>query len=192
VPDINDVYDSEAEQERLREILEARYQTMLRAVHEAVRRVFGLTREEFRLPDRVTNVLLMDAARRVAGIDETTRQAIAEQLRIGQELGLSTWEIANGNPEIEYRGIQGLFEETYKGRAETIARTELQHAQVESAMNRYAATGMVDYVQIIDGDDWDIPCAERNGKIVPISERPQLNHPNCTLALVPVMREGIV
>lgn len=192
MPDINDVYDSEAEQERLREILEARYQTMLRAVHEAVRRVFGLTREEFRLPDRVTNVLLMDAARRVAGIDETTRQAIAEQLRIGQELGLSTWEIANGNPEIEYRGIQGLFEETYKGRAETIARTELQHAQVESAMNRYAATGMVDYVQIIDGDDWDIPCAERNGKIVPISERPQLNHPNCTLALVPVMREGIV
>ena len=192
MPDINDVYDSDEEQERLREILEARYQGMLRAVHEAVRRVFGLSREQYRLPDRVTNVLLMDAARRVVRIDENTRQQIAEQLRIGQELGLSTWEIAHGVPEIEYRGIEGLYSETWKGRAETIARTELQHAQVESALNRYAATGMVDMVQIVDGDDWDEPCRARNGRIVPISERPSLNHPNCTLALIPVMREGII
>ena len=51
---------------------------------------------------------------------------------------------------------------------------------------------MVDMVQIIDGDDWDDACASRNGRIVPVSERPQLNHPNCTLVLVPVLREGVI
>ena len=79
------------------------------------------------------NQLLVEAARQVVRIDETTRQAIAEQLRVGQALGLSTWEIANGNAEIGYHGIEGLYTETWKGRAETIARTELQHAQNEAA-----------------------------------------------------------
>lgn len=192
MPDITDVYDADDEQERLGDILEQRYQRMLTATHEAIRRLFGLTIDQFRLTDSAVNALLVEAAHQVVRIDETTRQAIAEQLRLGQELGLSTWEIANGRPDIEYRGIEGLYSETWKGRAETIARTELQHAQNEAALNRYAATGMVDMVEIVDGDDWDAECAARNGRVVPLSERPQLLHPRCTLGLIPVLRDGIV
>lgn len=192
MPDVDDVYDSAAEQERLAAILEQRYLAMLNAVHAAMIRLFGLDPDRYRVHDAAVNAILVDAAQRVVRIDETTRQAIAEQLRVGQALGFSTYEIAHGKPEVGYRGIDGLYSETWKGRADMIARTELQHAQNEATLNRYAATGMVDMVQIIDGDDWDEPCRARNGRIVPISERPQLNHPNCTLSLVPVLREGIV
>lgn len=187
---LDDIYNSDEEQERLAQILEMRYRAMLRAVHIAIRRVFGLRIDQFRLTDSAVNALLVEAAHQVVRIDEATRQAIAEQLRVGQELGLSTWEIANGKPEVGYRGIEGLYKETWAGRANTIARTELQHAQNEAALNRYAATGLVDQVQIVDGDD-DPPCRDRNGKIVPISERPGLKHPNCTLGLIPVLRDGV-
>lgn len=191
MPDVDDVYNSDDERKRLADILEQRYVAMLNAVHQAMIRLYHLDPTRYIVSDAAVNQLLVDAARRVVRIDETTRQAIADQLRVGQELGLTTHEIANGNPDIGYHGIEGLYTETWAGRAETIARTELQHAQNEASLNRYAATGMVDMVQIIDGDDWDLPCEARNGRIVPISERPQLNHPNCTLVLVPVLREGI-
>jgi hypothetical protein len=191
VAEIDDVYDGDAERERLAAILEQRYLAVLNAVHAAMIRLFGLDPTRFTVTDAAVNLLLVDAAQRVVRIDETTRQAIAEQLRVGQALGLSNYEIAHGNPEIGYHGIDGLYEETWAGRAEMIARTELQHAQNEAALNRYGATGMVDMVRIIDGDDWDSPCAARNGTVVPISERPTLNHPNCTLVVVPVLREGV-
>ena len=124
--------------------------------------------------------LLVEAAHQVVRIDETTRQAIAEQLRLGQDLGLSTWEIANGRADIGYRGIEGLYGETWKGRALTIARTELQHAQNEAALNRYAATGMVDHGRDRGRRRLDAACQARNGRIVSISERPRLLHPHCT------------
>lgn len=190
--EVDDVYDRRDEMERLGVILEQRYLRMLQAVHETMIRVFGLDPNRYTITDADVNRILVDAARQVVRIDETTRQAIAEQLRVGQALGLSNWEIAHGNADIGYPGIEGLYGETWSKRAEMIARTELQHAQNEAALNRYAATGMVDYVRIIDGDEWDLPCADRNGTIVPISERPQLNHPHCTLTLVPVIREGTI
>jgi len=192
MPDVGDIYDTPEEQRRLAEILEQRYLAMLTAVHAALIRLFGLDPNRFVISDNAVNLLLVDAAQRVVRIDETTRQAIAEQLRVGQALGLSTYEIAHGNAKIGYHGIEGLYTETWQGRADTIARTELQHAQNEASLNRYAATGMVDTVTIIDGDEWDEGCAKRNGTTVPISAHPQLLHPNCTMILVPVLREGII
>ena len=191
MPDIDDVYDSNLERERLAEILEQRYVAMLNATHAVLVELFGMDVERFVLPDSATNAILVEAAQQVVRIDETTRAAIAEQLRIGQALGLSTYEIAHGREDIGYRGIDGLFDETWKGRADTIARTELQHAQNESALNRYAASGMVDFVQIVDGD-YDADCAARNGRVVSISEHPRLLHPNCTMNLIPWLREGII
>jgi hypothetical protein len=190
--DITEIYDGDQERRRLADILEPRYRAMLEAVHQALIRLFGLDANRFVISDSAVNLMLVDAAQRVVSIDETTRLAIAEQLRIGQELGLSTHEIAHGNPQLSYPGIEGLYGTTWSKRAEMIARTELQHAQNEASLNRYQATGMVDHVRIIDGDEWDLPCANRNGTIVPISSHPQLNHPHCTLVLVPVLREGII
>jgi hypothetical protein len=192
MPEVDDVYDSRDEQERLAAILEQRYLAMLAAVHEALIRLYGLDANRFVISDNAVNLMLVDAAQRVVRIDENTRQDIAEQLRVGQALGFNTYQIAHGDPKSGYRGIEGLYAETYRNRSETIARTELQHAQNEASLNRYAATGLVDSVRIIDGDEWDAPCAARNGTVVPISEHPQLNHPNCTMVVVPVLREGII
>jgi hypothetical protein len=181
MPDVNDIYDTPEEQRRLAAILEQRYLAMLTAVHAAIIRLFGLDPNRYVVNDNAVNLMLVDAAHRVADIDETTRRDITEQLRVGQAMGFSNYELAHGRPDVGYRGIEGLYTETYRNRSETIARTELQHAQNEASLNRYAATGMVDMVKIIDGDEWDLPCAQRNGRIVPISERPQLNHPNCLI-----------
>lgn len=188
MPDLSEVYDTSDEQQRLAAIFERRYMAILKLITAAVQRSFGIDR--FRLTDSDVNRVLVEAGRRIVGIDETTRQQIVEQLRLGQELGLSNWEIANGVEKIGYRGIEGLYKQTWAGRAETIARTEIQHATNEATLNRYAATGIVDMVEIVDGDD-DEPCRSRNGRVVPLSERPQLAHPNCTLMLVPVLREGV-
>ena len=190
---VDDVFNSEQEQAWLFAILEQRYLQMLAAVQAALIRLFpGISDEHFRVRDQDVNALLRVAAQRVVRIDETTRQNIAEQLRVGQAAGFSTYEIAHGRPDVGYHGIEGLYQETWKGRAEMIARTELQHAQNEAALNRYASSGLVDRVKIIDGDEWDLPCAERNGRVVPITDHPELNHPNCTLVVVPVLREGVL
>jgi hypothetical protein len=195
-PDVGDVFDNEDEQQRLEAIVGEQYTRMLRALHALVLQRFpdaDLSKvENFRLDDAATRRILHYSATRVVRITETTRAAIAEQLAIGQALGLSTWEIANGVADIDYRGIDGLFSETWRGRAETVARTELQEAQRVSAIDRYHATGLVDRVELADGDDWDEVCRGRHGKVVPLEQAPGLAHPRCTLVLIPVLREGVV
>jgi hypothetical protein len=185
-------YDSQDEQNRLLAILERFYQLMLRAVNVLVAAHFNLDPDEFRVDDATTRRLLQVAASRVVRIDETTRQAIAASLQTGQERGYSDWQLAYGVPADNFPGISGLFKETWKNRALTVARTELGVAQRTSALERYQATGLVDRVQIIDGCLWDQVCCERNGKIVPIEQAPTLAHPNCQLTLVPVLRQGVV
>ena len=195
IGDVEDVYDSAHEQEELLKVLEVVYLTMLRAIHQMVLLFLASTAtfkpESFRLDDQATRRVLQEAADRVVRIDETTRAEIRQQLQVGQERGYSAWQIAHGVPKDDYPGIDGLFKERWKGRAGMVARTELQHAQRTSALNRYAASGLVDRVRIIDGDQWDQTCRNRDGKVVPIEQAPDLAHPNCTLVLVPVLREGV-
>lgn len=180
------LYDQGAEQAQLLLVMQPRYAAMLAAVHAVVASAFPEV-EGFRLRDSDTERLLLEAAERVVRIDETTRAAIAEQLRIGQERGYSNWQIAHGVPEDGYRGVDGLYKETWKGRAETISRTELQTAQVRSAQDRYRATGLVDEVEIVDGD-FDDACMARNGQRVPVTSRVELLHPRCTLNVIPLVR----
>lgn len=185
--DLGGIYDQDDEQQRLGEIMDAAYGRVIRAVHQVVAESFP-NAENFRLDDSATRRLLHEAASRVVRIDETTRQAIATMLQRGQEMGLSAWEIANGTDE--FPGIEGLFRETWRGRAETVARTELQHAQNRAAVDRYQATGLVDRVELVDGDE-DQVCAARNGKVVPLEQVPGLAHPRCTLLCIPILREDV-
>lgn len=187
--DLGSIYSQDDEQERLAGILEQRYQAMLKALHAIVAAAYPEL-EQFRLGDDAVNRILIEAASRVVRIDEVTRRAIAEQLRLGQALGLSSWEIANGKPDLGYRGIDGLFQETWRGRAETVARNELTEAQYLASLDRYRATGLIDRVKAVDGDD-DEPCRSRNGKVYTIEQAPSRAHVNCTLALIPVLREDI-
>jgi hypothetical protein len=184
-------YNLTDEQQRLLGILERFYTLMLKAINALIVAHFDLNPDEFIVDDNTTRRILQLAATRVVRIDETTRLGIAKMLQEGQARGYSNWQLAHGVPEDGYAGINGLFRETWKSRAETVARTELMQAQRDAAVQRYLATGMVDRVKIVDGCQWDKPCCERNGKIVPIERAPTLNHPNCTLLLVPLLREGI-
>lgn len=184
--DVDEVYDQSLEQDALRVIIEPRYAAMLEAIGELLLARYPEV-EAFRVDDAATRRILDEAGRQIVRIDETTRKAVADMLQRGQELGLSAWELANGSPKDGYPGIEGLFKETWRNRAQTVARTELANAQNRGSIDRYLAGGIVDRVRIIDGDD-DEPCRSRNGKVVPLAEAPGLAHPNCTLGLVPILR----
>lgn len=187
---IEDLWDDEFEQEQLAVIVERRYGAMLSALHSLIADALGLDAVvQFRLDDAATRAVLEHAAERVVRISDTTRDAIREHLQEGQRLGLSGWEIANGSPKDNFPPLDRLFDETWKGRADLISRTELAEAQRVSALNRYAASGLVDQVRVVDGD-YDAFCASRNGKVVPLAEAPDLAHPACRLVVIPVVREA--
>lgn len=188
--DLDAIWPSDEERARLEAILQPYYVATLHAVNTVVAGLLSqvIDPASMIVDDAATNRILAEAASRVVRIDEATRVAIAQQLQIGQLRGYSTWQIAHGVPDDGYRGIDGLFQETWAGRADTIARTELQHAQLVASRDRYLASGVVDRVRIIDGDEWDTTCSSRNGQVVPIEQAPTLAHPNCTLVLIPVLR----
>lgn len=191
--DLDVLWPSDEERERLARILGPYYRATLEAINVLVRNMFANMPNAANMvvSDAAATRILAEAATRVVRIDETTRAALRAELQLGQLRGYSTWQIAHGVPGDGYRGIDGLFQETWRGRADTVARTELQHASVVASRDRFVASGVVDRVQLIDGDDWDTTCGDRNGAIVPLEQAPGLAHPNCTLVLVPVLREGL-
>lgn len=189
--DLAALYDPEEEQRALYAILSVRYDAIMRGTHAlTMDNVPGVPIERLPLTQDAINRALAKAAQQVVRIDETTQVALAELLRIGVERGYSAWEMANGVPADNYAGIDGLFQETWAHRAETVSRTELATALNFSSLDRYAATGQVDRVRMVEHTDTDGACAARNGQTVPLSEQPGLLHPNCRLGLVPVLREA--
>lgn len=189
--DVEDVYDPEEEQGLLARLLFPRYVRMLEAVHQLLASVFPwLTPDEFRLDDPATRKQLALAAEQVVTIDASTRKQLRDVLREGQHRGYSAFQVAEGVPAEGYGGIRGLYLDTWKGRTETIARTELATAANAAALDRYAATGLVERVQIVENADTDEPCASRNGTVVPLSEKPGLLHPNCRVGLVPIVEDA--
>ena len=187
---LSDVYDAQEWQRRLAAILFPRYLRMLEAWHQLVQSALPqLSAEEFRVDDEATRALLAEAAEQVVLIDAATRDALRAQLREGQARGYSNEELAHGVPAEDYRGVDGTFTVTWKGRAETVARTELATASLASARNRWAASGLVKYLQIVEHEDTDEPCASMNGKVVPVAEAPGLEHPNCRRGYVPLVED---
>lgn len=177
----------EEEERRLQIILDAAYRRVLIEMHFLVQDSLPVDPLTFRLADEATEALLQHAATRVVGITETTRQAVAAKLVAGQAAGLTTQEIADS--------IDHLFSVTWKNRAEMIASTEIGEAQRLAAIDRYTATGLVDRVKISDatrGTDHTATCLARAGTTVPLDEAPQLDHPRCSLVLIPLLREGVV
>jgi hypothetical protein len=190
MPTTEEWYDAEDEQGRLALILFPRFERMLRAVHGLVQSAFPeLSPDDFRLDDLTTRRFLALAAERVVLIDESTRKDIRGVLQEGQERGYSDTQIAEGVPEAGFKGLRGLYRETYRSRSQAIARTEMATAQVRAAQERYAATGLVQGVEIVEHTDTDDQCAQRNGRVVPLGQTVDLLHPNCRVAVIPVLSE---
>jgi hypothetical protein len=173
----------EEEEVRLAFIMEHEYRRLLLEMHNLTRDALEADPSLFRLDDADTRALLAVSDERAVGMTQTTRAAVDLILKEAQAEGIST-------AAIDAR-IAELFEKTWKARPEIIASTEIAEAQRVAAINRYTASGMVDRVRISDanrGTNHTDTCLARNGTTVPLSEAPQLDHPLCSLVLIPVLK----
>lgn len=135
--------------------------------------------------DKSVASALADAAPDVVGINDATRNAIQRSLTIANERGYNLFQIAHGVPNDGFGGLDTLVQQTYRNRSDAIARTEMGRASLYGAQAGWKENG-VQYMEIEDGNE-DYPCASRDGTVVPIEKRVDLNHPNCTVVTYPVI-----
>ncbi|MCB1512451.1 MAG: phage portal protein, partial [Hyphomicrobiaceae bacterium] len=120
---------------------------------------------------------------RVTGINATTQADIERVVKQALDDGVSIDELASR--------LEGMYEESYKGRSTTIARTESQVAYNEASVLNYKAMG-VTHVELRDnpahttdpGSD-GLTCSQRHGLVVPIDQVSQhvyAEHPNGSLS----------
>lgn len=127
--------------------------------------------------DAVLAAVQGDLGSRIAGINETTRSAVMDAIRVGFENGDPILTIAKSIEDLPAFDLS---------RAELVARTETARAYNAAAVGSYRALG-VSEVQAIDGDTDDV-CAARNGKVYPVAEAYDIeDHPNGTLDWVPIV-----
>lgn len=131
-----------------------------------------------------------ELARRVRGISETTRQDVARVVAESLEEGVSM-------PQLSSR-LTGLFDETYRGRSMTVARTESRVAYGKASVLGYKESHVVAAAEMMDnpehggygGDEDGLTCAERNGMVVDldgVDAHIVGTHPNCVLSVAPIL-----
>lgn len=140
----------------------------------------------FDLTDPIVTEVLQSAARSVREITSTTLDEIRGALIYANENGWSVDQLVRGDEN--QPGLRDIVDETYQGRAENIARTELGEAQNQATVSRYEAAG-VSLVEILDNGstDDDEACQVANGQIWTLAYFSEnvLEHPNCTRAAAP-------
>lgn len=140
----------------------------------------------FELSDPAVVAVLNDAGTRIKDIRETTLEAVRSLLVYGGEQGWSVEQLTDGDDARP--GLRSLVEETYKGRARNIARSELGFAQNAATHARYSAAG-VEKVIIFDGggDDSDDICNQLNGTTQTLKwfQDNPLQHPSCVRCAAP-------
>ena len=93
--------------------------------------------------------------------------------------------------------IRTIFEQTYTNRAETVARTEIHHAETRASRETYQRSGVRNKMWATAGGAPCLMCAMVAGEIVAMEESfsngmigPEESHPNCYCEISPIMREG--
>ena len=138
-------------------------------------------------PVGVVDKVLTRGAARVTGINQTTKDRIAQLIADALDEGASRGEDAAAT----ILGVADALEaipifDDY--RAELIARTEVMDAYNAAALGSYSEAGISE-VQAIDGDG-DEECAARDGQIFTMDEADAIeDHPNGTLDWVPVVSD---
>ena len=178
-----------ADERELVTLLKRWYIAIIELSWETMNLSMGVT-VAFDLTDPAVTRALANAGKRVKDIMETTRQELVECLQYGNENGWSIGRLVRGDEN--QRGIRDIVENTYKGRAESIARTELGEAQNRATVERYKSGG-VELVEILDNgnDDDDEPCKIAAGQIWTVGYFGEhlLEHPRCTRAGAPYFGE---
>lgn len=178
-----------SELEELATVLEAHYQNVGAASYRDVTKTVGVSVEWNTGNPNVRRV--MDRlGGRIVGINATTQADVSRVVTEGLANGLSTKDIA--------ANLNGMFRETYRNRALTIARTESQAAYNLSAAEGYKESGVVQAAQLFDNPDHPedygasdgLSCAERDGLVVDLDAIPlhvAAEHPNGSLAVSPIV-----
>lgn len=175
---------TEDDEEELEELIYRYFMDITQASWETLNLATGTTLA-FDLNDLAVTRALNSAGARVVGISDTTLAELRDTLRYAGEQGWGVDRLISGDPAAGVRGIRDVVQQTYKGRAETIARTELGNAQNIATHARYEAAG-VTQVRVYDNglDDDDEPCKQVDGTLQTLDwmEANPLEHPNCTRA----------
>lgn len=186
LPNAGDLLNAD-DRKKLETIVKRFYVEVLQLSWEQWNYVLGVDKA-FDLEDPLVTKILKSAATRVKEINDTTMQEIRDALKYGSANGWSVDQLVRGDEN--QPGLRDIVDETYKGRARTIARTELGEAQNSATVSRYKEAG-VKLVEILDGgpgDDFGCDCPEINGQIWTVNyfAAHPLEHPNCTRAAAPV------
>jgi hypothetical protein len=176
-PTTNEVLDQEREEERLAAILAVVYLLMLRQTHNLVTEALDLDPLEFRITRSDIARQLETARARARLIIGTTRDALDALLAEARLLGLQTAEIV--------ASVDALYGVVWEARPGLQALNEAHNSVLQNAQDRYAASGVVEFQELRDGD-YDPACAARNGAVVPITTRVEQLHPNCRIVTRPV------
>jgi len=154
----------------------------------------------FDLVDPAVVKALEGAGTRVKEIQQTTLDELRRALQYGAERGWSVDHLVRGDPSADppVRGLREIIEQTYKGRAVTISRTELGTAQNVAAHQRYRAAGVTKVLVLDNGFDDSAPgCVVLGnggkGTVVPVewAEAHPLGHPRCVRAFAPEFDAGV-
>ncbi|MBA4495106.1 phage portal protein [Paenactinomyces guangxiensis] len=181
----NELWDQLTEDEQLAELMRVLHITVAKSAYEKA----GSWFEEdlrFDLDNPKHAELIQNLGRKITRINETTRKAVIDQVTEGMRRGYSINQIAHGNPEENFKGIAGVFEQARGYRAEMIARSESADAYNLADLLAYEELGQSE-VYVLDGVDWDEECRRANGQVWSI-EKARANpkdHPNCTRAFAP-------
>lgn len=121
-----------------------------------------------------------EIGRRIVGINATTRADVARIVTMASDEGVSLDELS--------KRLRGLFTETYKGRAMTVARTESAHHYNQGSVHAYRESNVVEAVTVYDGDI-DSGCAAVNGTTQTLewADANPVEHPNCQRVFAPVV-----
>lgn len=157
------------------------------AVQRATDDVRRLLEADFEVPFELLEETRMELAGRVTGITETTREDVRRVVAAAIEEGVSMDDLR--------KRLRGLFTETYKNRALTIARTESATGYNLGSLMAYEASGLVERVRVHDGDGcgWgshdSSDLADGSERTIQEARANPLAHPNCRRAFSPIVSE---
>lgn len=185
--------DWDAEEAELAKVLNKFYMANGEAAFTATA---GLTDED--LVWQITNprigALMRELGVRIRDINSETRSQVQQLVSDGLLAGETVADIA--------ASVAEHVEQTYAGRAMTIARTESMVSYGKAATLSYAESGVVEQVEFIDNPDHDtdpspidgLTCAERNGLVVDLADADlhiDSEHPNGSLIVLPVFATAL-
>jgi hypothetical protein len=135
---------------------------------------------------------LLTSGERIVAINDATRDDVRLALALGGERGYNQHQIARGVPDEGFRGLDDIVAQTYRGRSDTIVRTELAFSSARATLDSYDEVD-VDEVDVLDGDgcgwtDHDDPdIADGSRRTMDEADEYPIAHPNCVRVFLPVL-----